>query len=327
MPENHDARLELASSELVKPDTDYLVGISGGRDSMVLLHWLVSLGCQRLVVCHFNHSLRAEDSNDDQQLVTTTSKNLGFECIVEKDDSNAFAKQTKQSLETAARESRYRFFAEVAEQKQCPRLILAHHANDQSETILMNLFRGSGLKGLAGMQPSSTREINGAQLEIIRPFLQVPRTEIDHYQQVHQINFREDATNSEPIAVRNRVRNELLPLANDIFSRDISVALQRLSEIASMESSATEWRAKQWLEEYQTDSGIPVRELRSLPAAELHHVLHYWLAAQKVGNCGLKEVKLMVNMIRSDSKPAKINLPGDLYARRRSGIVFIDNGK
>ena len=155
---------------------------------------------------------------------------MGLDCVTAKGDSRSFARQNRQSLETAARESRYHFFAGVAKEKSCQRLILAHHADDQVETVLMNLFRGTGLKGLSGMTPVSDREIDGIHLEIIRPFLKVTRGELEQYRETHDLDFREDYTNSELFATRNRIRHELLPLADDIFSRDISPAVLRLSE-------------------------------------------------------------------------------------------------
>jgi len=337
-----------AGLDLLNCDSEYLVGVSGGRDSIVLLDWLWSRGIRNLLVCHFNHCLRGTDSDEDELFVRKQAESLGLECLSIRNDSKIFATQSRQSLETAARESRYRFFARVSRERSCHQLILAHHADDQVETVLMNLFRGAGLKGLGGMEPISHREIDGIPLEIIRPFLKITRADLEHYRATRNLAFREDATNSEPFATRNRVRHELLPLASEIFSRDPSPAILRLSEIAAMEYSASQTQAAHWLarlvesselkvksqEDENSDSqlstfnsqlpkGLPLKSLRQLPAANLHHVIHLWLQHEKVADCGFQEVKMIIAMIRSDAKPAKVNLPGGRFARRRAGCVFL----
>ncbi|MDF1812568.1 MAG: tRNA lysidine(34) synthetase TilS [Verrucomicrobiales bacterium] len=309
---------------LICADISYLVGVSGGRDSVVLLYWLKSQGIKNLVVCHFNHGLSGEDSDGDERFVAQKAEAMGFDCIRVKNDSAVYAKLSRQSLETAARESRYRFFARVAKERSCQRLILAHHADDQVETVLMNLFRGSGLNGLSGMEPVSHRKIEGLPLEIIRPFLNVSRESLEKYREERGLDFREDSTNSELIATRNRVRHELLPLANDIFSRDVSPAVLRLSKIVELEYSSAQIRAGRWLSaQRMSDGNLPVKALRQLVPADLNHVLHLWLKGWEIKDCGFLEVMKISEMVRSDDKPAKINLPGHLYARRRSGIIFI----
>ena len=309
---------------LIHPDLDYLVGVSGGRDSVVLLHWLASVGVNRMLVCHFNHSLRGEDSDRDEQFVRELAGELECEFLSEKSDSLIFAETSRQSLETAARECRYRFFSGVARERSCQRLILAHHADDQVETVLMNLFRGSGIKGLAGMEPVSHREIDGTTLEIIRPFLNVNRETLEEYRKNRGLTFREDATNSELIATRNRVRHELIPLAADIFSRDTSQSILRLSEIARMEYAASELTARRWLDSHQLpDGALPLAPLRLLTPAEMSNVVFFWLKTQRVKNCGFQEVKRIIEMVQSNDRPAKINLSGARYARRRAGKVFV----
>lgn len=325
MPNQPDTSLPGAALELLSKEIGYLVGVSGGRDSVVLLHWLMARGFEKLVICHFNHGLRGDDSDGDEAFVRELAAGHRLDFVSVKNDSRIFARQSRQSVETAARESRYRFFARTARERKCQRILLAHHADDQVETVLMNLFRGSGLRGLGGMDAVSHRDIDGMPLEIIRPFLAVTRARIEIYREAHQLDHREDATNGEPIAVRNRVRNELLPLAKDIFRRDVSDSILRISEIATMEFSAAQHRAVRWLKENRQPTGeIPVRELRQLPPADLHHILHLWLKQEEIPDYGLEEVRSLIEMARSDGKPAKVNLPADHHARRRSGWLFVE---
>src|SRR5882724_3813406 len=139
-------------------DGRYLIGVSGGRDSVALLHWLVNLGYRRLIVCHLNHQLRGRSSQADsrfvEKLVPTWNKNIAFQVDFEpaSADVRALAKRKKTSIETAAREARYSFFARVAKRRRCHTIFLAHHADDLVETFLINLFRGAGATGLAGMR-------------------------------------------------------------------------------------------------------------------------------------------------------------------------------
>ncbi len=325
MPKPEFSALESARIGLLSPDIEYLVGVSGGRDSMVLLHWLIENGLRKLFVCHFNHCLRGEESDGDERFVRETAERLGLLCISVRNNSRVFAEQSRQSLETAARESRYRFFARIARDRSCQRVVLAHHADDQVETVLMNLFRGTGLRGLGGMTPVSHREIDGMPLEVIRPFLQVPREGIEQYRAGRDIAYRDDSSNDELFAVRNRLRHELLPLARDIFQRDVGPAILRLSEMAEMESSAALLRAGRWLAKHLLANGnLPLRVLRQLPPAELNQVVHLWLRNRGVPDCGFREVQQIGEMVRSDDLPAKVNLPGDRFARRRAGEVFLD---
>ncbi len=303
-------------------DTAYLVGVSGGRDSMVLLHWLLEQGYrQQLIVCHVNHGLRGEESDGDQELVERIAQAEGLECVCERYDVAAIAASEKQSIETAARGVRYRFFAKVAEARGCSRVILAHHADDQVETVLMNLFRGTALKGLGGIAAVSRRE----GLEIYRPFLSVTRAELIEYQQEHGVEYREDSTNGESIAVRNRMRLELLPLAQDIFGRDVSPAVLRLAELAQEESADAHSRAEVWVKaNIDQQLALPVAELRQLLPSELQHVLHFWLRMHCVCDIQHREIKAICEIVQSQDKPAKTNLSGGRHVRRRAGVLFVE---
>ena len=315
-----------ARRDLLDPQIPYLVGVSGGRDSIVLLHWLLDIGFSRLIVSHFDHQLRGAESDKDRKFVEETAAELELECIIGLyENFNVGGGSPSDLSEQEARESRYAFFAETAQQENCQRIILAHHANDQAETVLLNLFRGAGLNGLAAMNFVSHREICDIPLEIIRPFLEVPHAEICAYQEDKAITYREDSTNCQAVAVRNRVRHELLPLAEDIFQRDPNPALLRISEISRREVSAAQLRSARWLNAHRDASDrLPVKLLRQFPPAELYHLLHTWLKEQNVPDIGYREVQELAELARSQSRPAKINLPGRLHARRRSGWLFLE---
>src|SRR5262249_41602341 len=188
-------------------DARYLIGVSGGRDSVALLHRLVEAGYKNLVVCHLNHSLRGRSSVADARFVKKLAAkyNVDFELGLVK--VRTLAKRKKLSIETAGRAARYSFFTQIAKRRRCRTIFLAHHADDLVETFLINLFRGAGLSGLAAMREVSTRRIDDVELTMVRPFLCVWRKEIDDYVRAHELRFREDATNKNLTAMRNRIRH------------------------------------------------------------------------------------------------------------------------
>lgn len=192
--------------ELIKSGQTVGVAVSGGIDSMVLLHCLYSLKDKlniKLVVLHIDHGIR-KNSGDDADFVEECAKKLGIEFFKEKIDSKKIAKINKTSLETGARIGRYNVFHKLLQDKVVDVVALAHHQSDQAETILMHIFRGSGISGAKGMSPMR----NGA---FIRPLLNTSKNWINEYAKTNQINFVEDETNLDVNYNRNFIRNKLLP--------------------------------------------------------------------------------------------------------------------
>ncbi len=294
-------------------DEPALIGVSGGRDSVALLHLLASRG-HRLIVCYLDHALRAE-SRGEALFVEKLAAGLGCECVVRRENVTARAKRMKCSIETAAREARYAFFAKVARERGVPRLFLAHHADDQVETFLFNLLRGSGAAGLGAMRMSSKRE----DLEIVRPLLGVWREEIDAYVAEHGLEFCEDASNADPRHTRNRVRHEILPMLTKAFGRDVRAALLRSAEILREEDAFLAAVPELAM---ANERELSVRELRPLPVAIQRRVLLAWLRARGVGEIGFGEVERVRSLLAG--RVAKVNLPGKKHARRRAGKLFIE---
>ena len=163
------------------PSHRYLIGVSGGRDSIALLHLLVDLGYNNLVVCHLNHQLRGLESRRDARFVEKIARDLQLDCEIGSTDVGALAKRSKLSIETAARFARFAFFVEAARRRRCSRIFLAHHADDLVETALLNLFRGASPGGMAAMRKISVHRIGKTKLTILRPLLGVWRSEINSY--------------------------------------------------------------------------------------------------------------------------------------------------
>src|SRR5229473_4819767 len=150
------------------PDGRYLIGVSGGRDSVALLHWLKERGYKKLIVCHLNHQLRGRSSDANARFVEKLAAQCDVDLEMGSANVRALAAKQKISIETAAREARYQFFAQVAKRGRCRTIFLGHHADDLVETFLINLFRGSGTSGLSAMGAVSVRKIDDVKLQIVR---------------------------------------------------------------------------------------------------------------------------------------------------------------
>lgn len=299
----------------------WLVGVSGGADSVALLHLLVAAGFRKLVVCHLDHGLRGRASTEDAKFVRRLAGKLGLECESGRADVAARMKARGESLETAARNARHAFFGECAGKHRCRRVLLAHHADDQAETVLWNLLRGShGLKGMRAEQRLVTE--SGVVLELSRPLLAIRRAELVAWLESQGHRWREDASNAQPIAVRNRLRNEALPLLAEISGRDAVAAFVRGAADTEDQEALEAWaleRAK--VLDPQGRLHLPV--LRALPVALQRVALRKFLLDGGVGapdrdlierGLGLAEV----------THPAVINLPGGGKLRRREGRLWIE---
>ncbi len=185
-----------------------VVAVSGGADSVALLDFLATgsgLGL-RLVVAHVNHGLRGAEADADERFVRGLAERYGLTMATTRADVRALSRQRRLSLEEAGREARYAFFEAVAGQYGATRIALAHHRDDQAETVLMRLIRGAGVDGLSGMRPRS------GDGRYVRPLLSVTRRAIVGYLRKKGLAWQEDASNQDQRFLRNRVRHELLPL-------------------------------------------------------------------------------------------------------------------
>jgi tRNA(Ile)-lysidine synthase len=289
---------------------------------MALWHFLRSSGWTGLIAVHVEHGLRGAEGEADATFVEAAAERLGTPCEIRRVEAAAFAAAEKCSLETAARELRYRAIAAVARERGTSRVFLAHHADDQVETVLMCLFRGAGSRGLAGMAEESKRTIDGVELTLVRPFLGVSREELGDYVRVNGIDFREDASNASDFALRNRIRNRLLPEIEAVFGRDARGAILRAARLAELDEA---WAAESLGELPRGGVGLEVAALRSMTEARRNRLLLAWLRASGVPDCGLGEVERVVAVLRSDARPAKASLPGGFHVRRRAGVLFIED--
>ena len=302
------------------PDEQYLIGVSGGRDSVALLHCLISLGYRRLIVCHLNHRLRGRSSDADARFVEKLAAKYQTDFELGSSDVRALAKKNMMSIETAAREARYSFFAKAAKRDGCRTIFLAHHADDLVETFLFNLMRGAGLTGLTAMRDVSRRDVNGIKLlMIVRPLLSVWRKEIDNYVREHGLKFREDATNKNFAPIRNRIRNRIIPYLENMLGRNIRQNIWRTAIIAAEEENWIESELRD-----ATEANLSVVKLRTLPIALQRRAILKWLRAENISEIGFDVVERVRSLVDRDARIAKVNLPRDRHARRRAGKIFIE---
>ncbi|MFA5928364.1 MAG: tRNA lysidine(34) synthetase TilS [Candidatus Margulisiibacteriota bacterium] len=220
----------IIKNELFTPKDHLLVGISGGPDSVCLVLVLLELGYKHLSLVHVNHKLRGESSQRDAKFVQKLGRELKLPVYISVVDTNAYAKKKKLSIEDAARQLRFNCFAKLAIKLRASKLVLAHNANDQVETVLIKLIRGSGNQGLLGIEP--LRNIDG--LTVARPLLTTWRKEIMGFLKIRKQSCCLDHTNSQPIYLRNKVRLSILPQLEKL-NPNIGQTILRMTDILQEE--------------------------------------------------------------------------------------------
>ena len=223
--------------ELIKNGDNLVVGVSGGPDSMTLLNALLNIKKQKkldfgIVVAHINHMLRNE-ADEETEYVKRFCEEKDIQCFIKRENVEELAKINKIGTEEAGRKLRYSFFDEVLEKTSSNKIATAHNANDNAETVLMNIIRGSGTSGLKGIEAIRDNKF-------IRPLIECTRIEIENYCEENNLQPRIDKTNMENVYTRNKVRNMLIPYLQENFNPNIISTLNRLSSLAIIENKYIE---------------------------------------------------------------------------------------
>ena len=302
-------------------DTPCLVAVSGGCDSVALLHLLAAVG-GRPAVGHVRHGLR-DDDYEDAALVQSIAARLGLDCHVESVDAHPDRNPPGESVEARARRLRYDALARVAASlDRCP-VLVAHTADDQTETILFRLIRGTGLDGLAGMSPTTTRATASGPLTIERPLLDIPRRDLVAWLTASGHRWRDDPTNASDAFTRNRLRHEVLPLLRTI-NPQVDAALRTLGRHAAAARAITADRARSDLADWLDRSPPPTPDHVSLvrdaawiaarPAADLAAILRLLWRRQRWPEQSLtaRHWETLVAAIREFDRPARRDANGGL---------------
>jgi len=312
------------------------VAVSGGADSVALLRALLELRAELgavLAVAHFNHGIRGVEADADEQFVRELAERFQLEFHSGSGDAPGYSRDRKLSLETAARELRHAWFAELVQGKKTDKIATAHTQDDQAETVLMRILRGTGTRGLSGISPWQ------AQRSLIRPLLGVSRQEVEAYLKRREQAWREDSSNKDLRHTRNRVRHELLPMLQADYNPAIRQTLADLAEVARADEEYWE-RHLTGLKARLVRSGRPSRSGRSnrlqpTLACDLSDFAALPLALQRrvlraMGDdlgvaLEFKHIQELLILARQKRAGAEVVLPAGLVARNSMRELQISN--
>jgi len=312
----HKVEKNIKSHNLLQAGDAVIVGVSGGADSVALLHVLHFLKDLRLrlVVAHLDHMLRSDDSDADAAFVRNLAEKYNLPFEMQSIDVHRFSMKNKLSLEEGGRVARYAFFDELASKYQANAVALGHHADDQAETILMRLLRGAGATGLCGISPKSAGKY-------IRPLLCVSRADIEDYLLKRNIPFRTDASNSDIRFLRNRIRHELIPFLetyNPAIRDRLVATADVLSADESLLESVTEqaFRRLTSIEVQGVIIDIPAlqTEAGGLRFRIYRKAIH--TAKGDLTHVTLKHLQQIDDIALSDKPNSSLELPGQLIITR-----------
>ena len=265
----------IKDNNLIKSGDKVLVALSGGPDSVCLLNILYNLKAElniEIGAAHLNHLLRDKDAFEDEEYVKTLCKSLDIPCFVKRVDINKYSKDKKMSSEMAGRDARYNFFDDIVKDEGYTKIATAHNANDQAETILFRLMRGSGIEGLCGIKVRRDK--------IIRPILCLSRKEVEEYIEINNLKPRIDKTNFEKIYNRNKIRLDMIPYIKENFNEDIIQTLNRMSVLLQKDNEFIENSARSFYEKHcieQSDYFIIKKEMFDNKEAVVTRVIRYAL--------------------------------------------------
>ncbi|MDR0917235.1 MAG: tRNA lysidine(34) synthetase TilS [Oscillospiraceae bacterium] len=290
-----------------------LVGVSGGADSTACLRALVLLAPEygyALTAAHFDHRLRGEESDRDREFVRDMCARFGIELAIGYGDTRDYAKQNSIGIEEAARDLRYAFFRETAQSLGDAVIATAHNADDNAETMLLNLARGAGARGLAGIPP-----VNGA---LIRPMLCVSRTEIEDFLDAEELAHIEDSSNADTAFARNKLRQLVIPVLREINPRFLEHAAAS-SRVLREDDAYLDELAEDFVAAHSVGDGVPASALYALPrpvaARVIDHLTGIRLPRERIAET--------LELCASTAGVRSLDLPGVLVRRERGTVRFL----
>lgn len=308
---------DLRKNAPLVPGERVAVAVSGGADSVALLHLLLEIREQIgivLSVAHFNHKLRGKDSDADEKFVRKLAAEHGLEFFVAQEDIAARAKRERGNLEEVARKARYGFFETLVREERVAKIAVAHTADDQAETVMAHILRGAGLAGLAGIHPQA-----GA---VFRPLLGVRREDLRKYLREKHQRWREDATNLDTKRMRARIRQKLMPLLKKNFQPLVVEHLCQLAELARddeayLDSQVSDWR-KSLAQESPHEVRVALADLLAGPKALQARLLRQIVQRSKPrgGQLSAIHVAAVLELAAQKDSGKALHLPGGVEVRR-----------
>lgn len=309
---------------MIEKEDMVIVAVSGGPDSMCLLHALYLLSSKlyfSLAAAHVNHCLRGEEADKDEEYVREKCREYNIPFYSRRIDIEAMSRSRGISTETAGREARYDFFEELLKEHKAQKIALAHNANDQAETLLMRLMRGTGLSGLEGIKPVRDKIF-------IRPLITISREDIEDYCERNELHPRIDKTNMESIYSRNKIRLELIPYMRKNFNEDIITALNRANQLLTRDAEYLENMAKKSYELYcekSLEKVIIKNEALNEHSAILSRIIRTALEHIAGGLNNFEEVHIeaIMNCFKLSSGK-RVELPrGYVALREKDGVSLV----
>lgn len=300
-------------------DETLVVGVSGGPDSLAMLHMLARNGlhdARHLLVGHLDHGLRASSTNE-ARAVALLCENWGVDCVVKAMDVATVASEEKLSIEEAARLVRYEFLGDLARDAGCQRIVVGHTADDQAETILMHFVRGAGLDGLRGMGPISPLA-GSPELFVVRPLLAVTRADVMEYCKTHELVPMFDPSNDDLTFFRNRLRHELLPLLES-YNPQIRERLLRTAEVVRADVDYLDVQARKHLDSIMEGVAhdylrLALEPWRQLPLSLRRRTLReaVWQLHQSLRDVSFAPIEQARYVAEHGDVGARSSLPGPL---------------
>ncbi|NVM57240.1 MAG: tRNA lysidine(34) synthetase TilS [Desulfobacterales bacterium] len=312
---------------MLEPGDTVLVGVSGGPDSVALLHSLVAVGAHwsvRLVVAHLNHRLRGATADQEAAFVERLAAKLEIPCEIGSEDVASYSAEHRLSVQEASRVVRYAYYDEVAAKHAARKIALGHQANDNAESILIHLLRGTGPRGLAGIPPVRDERI-------IRPLIDLTRQQILEFLEQGGFEYVRDHSNLDPKYLRNRIRHELLPALKERFNPNAVCTLTRLASIVRDEEDFWNHQISGVFQGVVLEQTTDRLTLSASGLARLHPALSRRLIRQAVLSLkgdlkrwGHSHVEAVVQLARGPSPSGRLDLPrGVRVVRDRDEVTFL----
>jgi tRNA(Ile)-lysidine synthase len=317
-------RISLASLGVTK-GSKLLVAVSGGPDSLALLHVLQSLrdtgAFTAIAVVHVNHRLREPDSDIEEASVRTYCEAWEIPFFLKRAETARISEMEKTGIEETARNLRYQFFKELTEMHGFNFVLTAHTANDQAETVILNMIRGTGVRGLAGIPPK--RKLENAH--ILRPWLDVTKAEIMEYLQEHNLIAEHDTSNDELTYRRNRVRHKVMPVLAEVWpDRSPIKTLAALAERMRELSNFLDKLSREELLTLEMDGGLSIEGIKSLSGFLLHAIIEGWIH-KEFGHYGLTSEETSRIEVWLASTSPRMELRRGLSLRKDGPVLRLES--